>query len=177
MAFAGAAFLLWELSTPFGRCCGIGHYIKVKILYCSFTISQFFICCAVYIRWFLWKMDKTKTKLYLYNGLLMTVTFFLCRNVFGTGPNSPLLAERSGTRHAEPDGSVDFLAVMSVVYWRATANELSSLRPGGMPHGVIWLYRVFNVALNALNFFWFYKMASGAIRVLRGKESTKKHRE
>ena len=32
----------------------------------------------------------------------------------------------------------------------------------------IWLYRIGNIALNSLNAFWFYKMLSGALKVLGG---------
>jgi len=118
--YYGAAFLLWECSTPF-----------------------------VYVRWFLYKMDKERSKLYLYNGLTMVVTFFLCRNVFGT--------------------------VMSIDYWRTTAEELSHPHPNGLPFAVIWLYRICNVALNALNLYWFSLMARGALRVLQGGGPHKRH--
>jgi hypothetical protein len=33
----------------------------------------------------------------------------------------------------------------------------------------IWLYRIGNIALNTLNAFWFYKMLSGALKVLGGE--------
>ena len=52
---AGAAFLMWELSTPF-----------------------------VYMRWFLFTLGKSDSKAYIINGLLMVGTFFVARNVFGT---------------------------------------------------------------------------------------------
>ena len=57
---AGAAFLMWELSTPF-----------------------------VYMRWFLFTLGKAESKAYIINGLLMVGTFFVARNVFGTCGCSP----------------------------------------------------------------------------------------
>lgn len=51
----GAAFLMWELSTPF-----------------------------VNVRWLLAKMGRDTSRLYVANGLAMVVVFFLCRNVWGT---------------------------------------------------------------------------------------------
>ena len=58
---AGAAFLMWELSTPF-----------------------------VYMRWFLFTLGKAESKAYIINGLLMVGTFFVARNVFGTCARPPL---------------------------------------------------------------------------------------
>ena len=53
---AGAAFLLWECSTPF-----------------------------VYARWFLFTLGKSETKAYIINGLCMLASFFIFRNVMGVG--------------------------------------------------------------------------------------------
>jgi hypothetical protein len=47
-----------------------------------------------------------------------------------------------------------------------TQEELAHPRPGGFSPSGIWAYRVANVALNALNYLWFYKMASKAVRLL-----------
>jgi len=58
--------------------------------------------------------------------------------------------------------------VISYQYWTTTSAELSYLRPGGMSALAIWVYRIGNVALNSLNAFWFYKMLSGALKVLGG---------
>lgn len=52
---AGAAFLMWELSTPF-----------------------------VNVRWFLHASGRSAGRLYLANGLAMVAVFFCCRNVWGT---------------------------------------------------------------------------------------------
>ena len=59
-------------------------------------------------------------------------------------------------------------AVISYEYWTTTSVELGHLRPGGMSALAIWLYRIGNIALNSLNAFWFYKMLSGALKVLGG---------
>ena len=53
---AGAAFLLWECSTPF-----------------------------VYARWFLFTLGRADTKAYVANGLAMLASFFIFRNVLGVG--------------------------------------------------------------------------------------------
>ena len=56
MRCAGAMFILWECSTPF-----------------------------VYMRWFLYNFGWADTKVYIYNGLTMLASFFIFRNVVGTG--------------------------------------------------------------------------------------------
>ena len=55
-AAAGAAFLLWECSTPF-----------------------------VYARWFLFTLGRAGTRAYVANGLAMLASFFIFRNVLGVG--------------------------------------------------------------------------------------------
>ncbi|CAL8472096.1 g11638 [Coccomyxa elongata] len=54
LGYYGAAFLMWEVSTPF-----------------------------VYMRWFLFTLGKSQTKAYIINGLLMVFTFFVFRNIMG----------------------------------------------------------------------------------------------
>lgn len=54
VAFAGAAFLMWELSTPF-----------------------------LYLRWVLLKLGKADSKLAMLNSAIGFIVFFLCRNCFG----------------------------------------------------------------------------------------------
>ena len=53
--YYGAAFLLWELSTPF-----------------------------VHLRWALYKAGAVDGRLYLYNGVALVLVFFLCRPLWGT---------------------------------------------------------------------------------------------
>ncbi len=40
---------------------------------------------CVYVRWALHKLGKSDSTAYVVNGVLMLVTFFLARNVFGIG--------------------------------------------------------------------------------------------
>mmetsp|Transcript_23712 Transcript_23712/g.59786 ORF Transcript_23712/g.59786 Transcript_23712/m.59786 type:complete len:275 (-) Transcript_23712:135-959(-) len=107
----GAAFLTWEMSTPF-----------------------------VHLRWFLYTMGLKDSKLYMCNGLCMVASFFLARNVLGL--------------------------YMSYVYWETSGQQLENPRPGGVPAPVIWLFRIANVLLNALNLFWLHKMLAKALSFL-----------
>jgi hypothetical protein len=47
-----------------------------------------------------------------------------------------------------------------------TQVELLHPRPHGFPASGIWGYRIANVALNLLNYFWFSKIASKAVQLL-----------
>ena len=69
----------------------------------------------------------------------------------------------SGKRY---QNSVD-VAVCSVDFFRETSPELRHPTPGGLSPAAIWLYRGLNLPLNALNAFWFYKMLTGALKVLK----------
>ncbi len=46
-----------------------------------------------------------------------------------------------------------------------TEVELKHPRPNGFPASGIWGYRIANVSLNLLNYFWFYKIASKAVQL------------
>ncbi|KAK9836151.1 hypothetical protein WJX81_005054 [Elliptochloris bilobata] len=97
----------------------------------------------VYLRWFLFNMGQAKSRWYIINGLLMLASFALFRNVLGVA--------------------------MSVDFWYTSGKEM--VQPsviGGLSPAVLWTYRIFNCCLNALNFFWLSKMASGAVKVLVG---------
>ena len=58
-------------------------------------------------------------------------------------------------------------AVCSIDFFRETEPELQHPSASGLSPAAIWLYRVLNVPLNILNAFWFYKMLTGALKVLR----------
>ncbi|CAD7695019.1 unnamed protein product [Ostreobium quekettii] len=111
--FYGAAFLMWEVSTPF-----------------------------VHLRWFLHKMDLGSTRIYFYNGLLMIISFFSCRCIWGLW--------------------------VSYDFWAKTASELVSPSPGGFPAIWTYIYRLANVALCVLNFYWFSKMVAKAAAFFHG---------
>lgn len=58
-----------------------------------------------------------------------------------------------------------------------TEVELKHPRPNGFPASGIWGYRVANVALNALNYFWFCKMATKAMQLLAPAKKRSKGRK
>ena len=95
--------------------------------------------------------------LYLYNGVLMVVTFFLFRVIGGTGACSNIFHIQWKHPIFEavcvyvlsqilvlPNNHLLCLStVLSFEYWRATQLELSHPRPGGIPVAIIYLYRKF----------------------------------
>eukprot|EP00192_Tetraselmis_astigmatica_P021047 CAMPEP_0117655314 /NCGR_PEP_ID=MMETSP0804-20121206/4214_1 /TAXON_ID=1074897 /ORGANISM="Tetraselmis astigmatica, Strain CCMP880" /LENGTH=274 /DNA_ID=CAMNT_0005461659 /DNA_START=340 /DNA_END=1164 /DNA_ORIENTATION=+ len=109
--FFAAAFILWEMSTPF-----------------------------VQLRWFLVEMGLKETKLYVGNGIVMMVVFFIARLVIGS--------------------------YFSWVFWIAAMEELRSPNPEGFQPGFIYFALAANVILNSLNFFWFSKMVRGAAQLV-----------
>lgn len=58
-------------------------------------------------------------------------------------------------------------AVCSIDFFRETQPELQHPSATGLSPAAIWLYRILNLPLNTLNAFWFYKMLTGALKILR----------
>ena len=124
--------MLWEISTPF-----------------------------VHMRWFLYKIGRGSTRLYLANGLAMMVVFCLCRIVWGgcKFPRSSgfLLRDVGG-------GDVDL----------AMRYFISSTKPQDVISPItIWLLRAICVSLNGLNWYWFQQMVVIAFRLVFGSSKDK----
>jgi hypothetical protein len=85
---------------------------------------------------------KTNTTLYLVNGLLMTFTFFVCRVLF------------------QPWITLRFL--FPAVFDRP--ENLVQMYP--VTRYYCYFSLVLYVSLCLLNFFWFYKMASGLVKFI-----------
>lgn len=58
-------------------------------------------------------------------------------------------------------------------FFQDTEVELRQPRPGGFPPSGIWGYRVSNVALNLLNYFWFAKIAAKALQMVAPRRKAK----
>lgn len=111
MQYYGAAFILWECSTPF-----------------------------VHIRWLLSKVGRENSTAYVVNGVAMTISFFVCRCVWGTY------------------SSYDF--------WVRSDTELQNPAEDSVPAAVIWFIRLADIALSLLNFYWFSLMVRKATAFL-----------
>lgn len=100
----------------------------------------------VYARWALHTAGRASTPLYALTGLAMTLTFFAARIAFGL--------------------------TASARWWAVAARELRAPVFGvgvGIPPSVLHAYNVANLAMNALNLFWFGKMVQGIVRHFGGK--------
>lgn len=112
--FYGAAYLLWECSTPF-----------------------------VHFRWLLSKAGCEGTKLYTWNALCLMLSFFMARIVWG--------------------------AVLTYMF----LQDIWVLEGSGNSPGVKVLFTCALVTLNGLNWFWFSKMLTKGISLVRASTSAK----
>lgn len=129
--FYSPTFILYELSTPF-----------------------------LNIHWFCDKLNLTGSKLQLYNGISLLVTFFLCRLVWGTWQSFHVYSD---IWHAVGRGpSADYLAKAfsdpSTAADPHTNPMFFAAKAGTVPVWMGVVYLLANVVLNTLNWYWFVKM-------------------
>lgn len=62
-------------------------------------------------------------------------------------------------------------AGVSYDFWIESMRELANPTPNGFPPLAAYVYRLANVCLTALNFYWFLKMMKKGIAVLAGFSS------
>lgn len=149
--FLGAAFLMWELSTPF-----------------------------VYVRWVLLKLGMAESRLLAANNLLGFAVFFCCRNLYGPCERAVvlLLGRQAGRshltmgmdRHALPCLPLPALpcpgpqlgpssrprpcpclhpgADMFWDFWVASGADIVAPRPGGFSPRMLYLFRALCGVLN-----------------------------
>ncbi|KAF2034933.1 DUF887-domain-containing protein [Setomelanomma holmii] len=149
--YYGLSFVLYELSTPF-----------------------------LNIHWFCDKLGMTGSKLQLYNGIALLITFFGCRIVWGTYSSTLIYSDmyKALTMPSQqPMGS--FLGDEKC---GANASSLnlrgSDCAVGDLPIWLVSVYLVGNTALSLLNFYWFNQMVKAVRKrfVPAGEGKTKKGR-
>lgn len=69
------------------------------------------------------------------------------------------------------------LLLLLLQFFVDTEVELKHPRPDGFPASGIWGYRIANVSLNLLNYYWFYKIATKAVEVLAPAKKRSKGRK
>ncbi|KAF2749776.1 DUF887-domain-containing protein [Sporormia fimetaria CBS 119925] len=145
LAHAVSALFVFSLGfRPF-----VTHYAPIFILY---ELSSPFLN----IHWFCDKLNMTGSKLQLYNGILLLLTFFSARLVFGTYQSIRVFTDiytalTSDGFAYELDGK------------HATGAHDADIMQFAMHerHVPLWLagcYLASNLTLNGLNWFWFGKM-------------------
>ncbi|ENI08580.1 hypothetical protein COCC4DRAFT_129144 [Bipolaris maydis ATCC 48331] len=130
--YYGLSFVLYELSTPF-----------------------------LNIHWFCDKLGMTGSKLQLYNGIALLVTFFGCRIVWGTYQSIMIYSDiYKALTMSQTDSMTSLLEAQKC---EGSTNSSTGLDGsancyGDLPMWLVCVYLVGNTALSMLNFFWFNQM-------------------
>lgn len=124
------------------------------------------------VHWFCDKMGMTGSKLQLYNGIALLVTFFGCRIVWGTYSSILIYSDiykALATPLHNPMGSLlddgKCEGNTSLKEYAGPGCEL-----GDLPMWLVCVYLVGNTALSLLNFYWFSQMVK-AVRKRFGPQN------
>lgn len=138
--YYGCTFILYELSSPF-----------------------------LNFHWFFDKLGMTGSRAQLYNGILLVITFFFCRLVWGTYQSICVFQDIWVALHHQPgdvsvynglniDNSIDGL---ENTYKHSIYSENPLMRYSNNQYVPVWLSMVYlgsNFILNFLNIYWFRQM-------------------
>jgi hypothetical protein len=129
--YYGLNFILYELSTPF-----------------------------LNIHWFLDKLNMTGSRLQLYNGIALLITFFSCRVLWG---NYQSLRIYLDVLTALQTSNVEVpiannITVFDYQHPDMTFNPTANSVMMKLPVWLVFLYLGSNTLLNFLNIYWFGKM-------------------
>jgi hypothetical protein len=131
--YYGLSFVLYELSTPF-----------------------------LNIHWFCDKLGLTGSKLQMYNGIALLVTFFGCRIVWGTYQSYMIYLDiYKALTMPTPERMGSLLEAQKCEGNANTSmgfNGSGSCAIGELPMWLVSVYLVGNTALSLLNFYWFAQM-------------------
>ncbi|KAH8820531.1 TLC domain-containing protein [Xylogone sp. PMI_703] len=123
----------------------VNYYASTFILYELSTIFLNF-------HWFFDKLEMTGSRGQLYNGIVLLITFFGCRLVWGTYQSLRVYQDLWAALHYNPATT----ATESVA---ENHEELMQFAPGRpIPIWLPLVYLASNILLNTLNFHWFGKM-------------------
>ncbi|KAF1831871.1 DUF887-domain-containing protein [Decorospora gaudefroyi] len=146
--YYGLSFVLYELSTPF-----------------------------LNIHWFCDKLGMTGSKLQLYNGIALLVTFFGCRIVWGTYQSVMIYSDIiQALTTPKPELMSSLLEAQKC---EGNANSSMGLdgpgscAVGHLPMWLVCVYLVGNTALSLLNFYWFYLMVNAVKKRFVPSDETK----
>jgi hypothetical protein len=147
--YYGLSFVLYELSTPF-----------------------------LNVHWFCDKLGMTGSKLQLYNGIALLVTFFGCRIVWGTYSSILIYSDIYKALTTPPPNPMSSLIDDAKCQGNASVMEYGGpgCEIGDLPMWLVCVYLVGNTALSLLNFFWFSQMVKAVQKrfVPQGEEKVKK---
>jgi TLC domain len=129
----------------------------------------------------------TGSRAQLYNGIVLLVTFFSCRLIWGTYQSIRVYQDVWAAIHHTPVAASIHLDAMgnatSAVLEAAARNSTvplnSIMRFAGEEYIPVWLgftYLGSNVILNTLNFFWFGKMIEAVRKRFTPAKETKREK-
>jgi len=145
--FYGCTFILYEISTPF-----------------------------LNFHWFFDKLDMTGSLAQLYNGILLLVTFFGCRLVWGTYQSLRVYQDMWAALHHTPAAAeihYDSFSNFSSAAIDAAAGKSAApihedimkfAKEEYVPFWLAALYVSSNLILNSLNFYWFKQMIQSVVK-------------
>ncbi|TGO07859.1 hypothetical protein BTUL_0241g00020 [Botrytis tulipae] len=141
--YYGQNFVLYELSTPF-----------------------------LNIHWFFDKLNMTGSKAQLYNGIVLLLTFFSCRLVWGIYQSAKLYQDIWRAFHTPNISVPEFRGPggpeWDVFRFSRGSEELT------LPIWLAWGYLVTNTILTFLNIYWFKQMISSVLnRFSKNEEVTR----
>ncbi|KAG8165111.1 hypothetical protein KVR01_005386 [Diaporthe batatas] len=129
----------------------LNYYANVFILY---ELSTPFLN----IHWFFDKMGMTGSKAQLYNGIILLVTFFSARLIWGVGQSFVVWYDMYRALFTAPN--TEFMSVTPADETLPGTEDIMmyAKEAGPLPYWLVAIYLVSNLALTTLNFIWFGKM-------------------
>ncbi|KAF2193764.1 DUF887-domain-containing protein [Zopfia rhizophila CBS 207.26] len=130
--FYGPTFILYELSSPF-----------------------------LNIHWFCDKLNLTGSRIQLYNGILLLLTFFSCRLIWGSYQSVRVFYDVYRAITTDHSSLSSILNPKNETIVESLINDSEIMRFAGDRAVPLWLagcYLASNLILNGLNWFWFGKM-------------------
>ncbi|KAH6402574.1 hypothetical protein HBI60_060020 [Parastagonospora nodorum] len=174
-AFAGGYFL-WDLviTVQNVRIFGVGMLFHAISALCVFSLGfrpfvNFYAPTFILyelsspflnIHWFCDKLNMTGSTLQFLNGIVLLLTFFSCRLVWGTYNSIRVFADVWRAYTAGPlDLSTDRQAALKTAHISGTGDSVLYFAHGQtVPLWLAGAYLASNLCLNGLNWFWFAKM-------------------
>lgn len=130
MNFYAPVFILYELSTPF-----------------------------LNVHWFCDKLNLTGSKIQLYNGIALLVTFASCRLIYGSFQSILVYMDMWRAVQAGPDAGYIAAAHTNSTMADPNINMMAFAKDSEpIPIWLASIYVASNVVLNTLNWHWFFKM-------------------
>jgi hypothetical protein len=142
--YYGLNFILYEISTPF-----------------------------LNIHWFFDKLNKTGSRVQLFNGIALLTTFFGCRVLWGNYQSIRMYSDVWTALHTPGFSQIE--KNYSIFAYQKFPDSGSDYKDGsgqmGLPMWLVFAYLGSNTILNFLNIYWFAKMIQALRRRFQPQSS------